>query len=89
MGFVCLFFRYFTLHDYVFQPVEFGIIVSLLLLNIGIGSLLVSFVFGGHRGEIDLRHEIKTSVKNLAPHISEYMTARRNKEIEEVAAKAK
>jgi hypothetical protein len=89
MGFICLFFRYFGLHDFVFHPVEFGIVMSLLLLNVGIGSLLVSLAFGAHSGELDLRNEIKTSVQNLAPHISEYMTARRNFELEEVAAKAR
>lgn len=89
MGFICLFFRYFGLHDFIFHPVEFGVVITLLLLNLGIGSLLISLAFGAHRGEVDLRHEIKTSVQNLAPHINVYMTVRRNVEIEEVAVKAR
>ena len=51
MGMLCLFYRYFGHLQSAFHPTEFGIIVSLVLLNFFIAGILVSLALGLHQGE--------------------------------------
>lgn len=78
MGLACLFYRYVSVNDWIFHPIEFGVITLLTILDFETPALLVSLVAGVHRGELAIRKHIKNAVENIAPDVKEF--TRRNQQ---------
>jgi hypothetical protein len=88
-GLICLFYRYFSVNDWIFHPVEFGTIITLTILDFSLAALFVSLVVGVHRGEREIRNRVINAVQNLTPELQALIRKKQRERIEAAQNEAK
>jgi hypothetical protein len=88
MGMLCLFSRYFGLTHTFFNPVEFGVIVLLVCLNVSVAYFIVSLAFDVHIVEAKVTAGIRRAVNDQKPAVARWLKQRSQALADEMKSRA-